>query len=256
MHVRWARLAGAAVLGVLASAGTVEVVAQRDQPIYPAYDGFIRNEDGSYTIAFGYFSHNAEVVEVPPGPDNSFAPAPGDRQQPLTFHPGHNRFQCVMVVPADFTGDLRWTVTYAGTTTGTSERMLQSNWNLVEGAAQLRQIESAKVPRGVCLNQAPEVRVLGLPARPSRDGALPRLQATMAEPLNLFGSVHDEGLPRTGVLTVGWKAVAGPGTVTFQNPSAARTRATFSLPGTYTLELTATDTEFTRSYQLDAVVAP
>ncbi len=255
MTHRWVRWPAAAALAILAVVGPVDLGAQRNQPIYPAYDGFIRNDDGSYTIAFGYFSHNAEIVEIAPGPGNSFAPAPADRQQPIRFHPGHHRFQCVMVVPPDFKGDLRWALTYAGTTTGTSERMLQSNWNLVEGAAQLRQIEFAKVPRGVCLNQPPEVRVLGLPARPGRDGALPRLEATMDEPLNLFGSVQDEGLPRTGVLTAGWKALSGPGTARFQNPSAARTRATFSAPGTYTLELTATDTELTRSYRLDVVVA-
>ena len=45
--------------------------------------------------------------------------------------------------------------------TGSSEHMLQSNWNLVEGAAELRQIDYAKVPKGVCLNRAPQVRVLG-----------------------------------------------------------------------------------------------
>ena len=67
-----------------------------------------------------------------------------------------------MVVGADFDGKLRWTLTYAGTTTGTSEHMLQSNWNLVEGAAELRQIDYAKAPKGVCLNRAPQVRVLGI----------------------------------------------------------------------------------------------
>jgi hypothetical protein len=109
--------------------------AQLNQPIYPAYDGFLQNPDGSYTIAFAYFSHNAETVTVAPGASNSFSPSPGDRQQPITFKPGHWRFQCVMVVGADFDGKLRWTVAYGGVTTGTSEHMLQSNWNLVEGAA-------------------------------------------------------------------------------------------------------------------------
>ncbi len=215
--------------------------AQRNQPIYPAYDGFVRNDDGSYTIAFAYFSHNAELVGVAPGPHNVFAPTPADRQQPTTFKPGHHRFQCVMVVGPEFDGKVRWTLTYGGATTSTSERMLQSNWNLVEGAAELKKIDYAKVPRGVCLNRAPTVRVLGL--RAGRGGAPPAMTAKLSEPLNLFGSVADEGLPRTSPLVAGWKQVSGPGTVTFAPPDI-RTRATFSARGTYVLELSATDSEF------------
>src|SRR5262245_16822165 len=93
--------------------------AQLNQPIYPAYDGFLANPDGSYTLAFAYFSHNAEPVTVPAGAQNTFSPSPLDRQQPITFKPGHWRFQCVMVVGPDFDGKLRWTLSYAGVTTGT-----------------------------------------------------------------------------------------------------------------------------------------
>ena len=250
-----ARVLGATVAAVIACSLTGPLVerldAQCNQPIYPAYDGFIKNPDGSYTLAFAYFSHNAEVVTIPPGPNNLFTPEPADRQQPTTFRPGHNRFQCVMVVGPDFDGKLRWTLTYAGTTTGTSERMLQSNWNLVEGAAELKQIEFAKVPRGVCLNRAPSVRILGH----ARGRSTPvTMSATVGEPLNLFGSVSDEGLPRGRELVAGWKQLSGPGTVTFSPPQAARTRATFSAPGLYELELTASDSEFERSIRVTVTV--
>jgi hypothetical protein len=224
------------------------VFAQKNRPIYPAYDGFVQNPDGSYTLAFAYFSHNAEPVTIEPGPDNSFSPNPGDRQQTTTFHPGHWRFQCVMVVGPEFDGKLRWTVNYAGTSTGTSQNMLQSNWNLVEGAAELKKIDYAKVPRGVCLNRAPSVRVLGLTARERT------LHATTTEPLSLFGSVADEGLPRNAKLAVSWKQVSGPAPVTFQNAAVARTRATFSAPGSYELELSATDSEFSDATRVTVVV--
>jgi hypothetical protein len=220
--------------------------AQRNQPVYPAYDGYVKNPDGSYTLAFGYFSHNAETVTVPAGPDNVFAPEPGDRQQPTVFKPGHWRFQCVMVVGPDFGGRLRWTLTYAGTTTGTSERMLQSNWNLVEGSADLGRIEFAAVPKGVCLNRAPNVRLLGTTPRKGEVS----IDATMSEELHLFGSVHDEGLPRGRELTIEWKVLKGPGRVRFSNHRAARTRATFSAPGTYELELSATDSELSSSLRV------
>src|SRR5688572_31978000 len=58
--------------------------AQQNQPIYPAYDGFLKNPDGSYTIAFAYFSHNASDVTIAPGANNSFAPTPGDRDRKST----------------------------------------------------------------------------------------------------------------------------------------------------------------------------
>lgn len=227
--------------------------AQQNQPIYPAYDGFLKNPDGSYTLSFAYFSHNADVVTIPPGPNNSFGPAPADRMQPTSFKPGHWRFQCVMVVGPEFDGKMKWTLGYAGTTTGTSERMLQSNWNLVEGAAALAKIDYAKGPRGVCLNRPPTVRVLGVTARPNNP---PVLTVAPNEELNLFGSAHDEGLPRGKGLVVEWKMLTGPGTVTFTIPGAARTKATFSAPGLYELELTATDSEFTERTRVNVRVGP
>ncbi|MGH9220660.1 MAG: hypothetical protein ACRD1W_15235 [Vicinamibacterales bacterium] len=228
--------------------------AQQNQPIYPAYDGFLKNPDGSYTIAFAYFSHNASDVSIAPGANNSFAPTPGDRMQPTTFKPGHWRFQCVMVVGPEFDGKMKWTLTHAGVTTGTSERMLQSNWNLVEGAPALSKIDYAKVPKGECLNRPPAVRVLGVTARPN--GPPPTLTTALNEELNLFGSAHDEGLPRGKGLQVKWKLLKGAGTVNFTIPGSARTKATFSAPGLYELELTASDSEFTERTRLNVMVKP
>ena len=228
-------------------------LAQQNQPIYPAYDGFLKNPDGSYTLSFAYFSHNGDTVTVAPGAANSFGPTPADRMQPTTFLPGHWRYQCVMVVPPDFDGKMKWTLTYGGVTTGTSERMLQSNWNLFEreGGAALAKIDYAKVPKGVCLNQAPTVRVLGVTARPNNPPTLP---AKVGEEFNLFGSAHDEGLPRGKGLVVEWKLLKGPGTVTFTIPGSARTKAIFSAPGLYELELSATDSEFTQRTRLNVKV--
>ena len=239
---------------VLSAPIAAGLAAQQNQPIYPAYDGFLKNPDGSYTIAFAYFSHNANEVTIAPGANNSFAPAPGDRMQPMTFKPGHWRFQCVMVVGPEFDGKMKWTLTYGGVTTGTSERMLQSNWNLVEGAPALSKLDYAKVPKGVCLNRPPAVRVLGVTAR--QNAPPPTLTASLSEELNLFGSAHDEGLPRGKGLQVAWKMLKGPGTVTFTIPGSARTKATFSAPGLYELELSASDSEFTETTRVNVTVKP
>ena len=75
------------------------------------------------------------------------------------------------------------------------------------------------------------------------------------EPALLNGQVADDGLPiPPGQLVIGWSKLDGPGTVTFTNPNAPRTRASFSLPGTYTLRLSATDGEFTVSDDLNVNV--
>jgi hypothetical protein len=247
------RIAGAALLGaMIVGVLTLGLAAQTSQPIYPVYDGFLKNPDGSYTLAFAYFSHNADAVTIAPGTENSFAPTPGDRMQPTTFKPGHWRFQCVMVVGPEFDGKMKWTLTYGGKTTGTSEHMLQSNWNLVEGAPALAKIDYAKVPKGVCLNRPPAVRVLGVTARPN--GPPPVISAALGEEVNLFGSAHDEGLPRGKGLVVEWKLLKGPGTVNFTIPGSARTKAAFSAPGVYELELSATDSEFIERARLNVAI--
>lgn len=66
--------------------------------------------------------------------------------------------------------------------------------------------------------------------------------------VRLTGIVEDDALPERK-LTAGWKAVDGPedGTVILEDPAAPTTVARFTAPGTYTLELTATDGASTSS---------
>jgi hypothetical protein len=58
----------------------------------------------------------------------------------------------------------------------------------------------------------------------------------------LAGSMSDDGLPAPpAACTLTWSKLSGPGTVTFANPNAGSTAATFSTAGTYILRLTASD---------------
>jgi RHS repeat-associated protein len=62
---------------------------------------------------------------------------------------------------------------------------------------------------------------------------------TLPNALTLTGTVTDS----TGLTpTLGWSQVSGPGTVTFTTPQQAVTTATFSVAGSYVLELSASDT--------------
>lgn len=64
----------------------------------------------------------------------------------------------------------------------------------------------------------------------------------------LSGVVSDDGLPNPpAAITIIWSKAKGPGSVTFANPAAPITSATFSRPGTYLLRLRATDGALTAS---------
>jgi hypothetical protein len=93
-------------------------------------------------------------------------------------------------------------------------------------------------------NQAPVVS-----AGPNLSIALP---ATAA----LNGSATDDGLPLPPALTVEWTKSSGPGTVTFADPLAAVTTASFSAPGVYVLRLTASDGALSSFAETQVTVAP
>ena len=96
------------------------------------------------------------------------------------------------------------------------------------------------VPR----NQAPEVN-----AGPDQTIELPSTAT-------LNGTVTDDALPRGSTVTKTWSVASGPGTVTFADAHDLATVVTFGAPGTYTLRLTADDTEFTVSDDVVVTVYP
>jgi hypothetical protein len=73
----------------------------------------------------------------------------------------------------------------------------------------------------------------------------PDLLIPFGSQASLNGTASDDGLPVGSSLTTSWSKVSGPGLVTFGNPSAAVTTASFSLPGIYLLRLTASDSQLT-----------
>ena len=88
------------------------------QNVSPAFEGWEANEDGSFSLIFGYINRNwLEELDVPVGPDNSLSPGPEDQGQPTRFLPRRNRYVFKVRVPADF-GDqeMDWTLTTQGRT--------------------------------------------------------------------------------------------------------------------------------------------
>jgi hypothetical protein len=82
---------------------------------------------------------------------------------------------------------------------------------------------------GPATNQAPVVN------------AGPDQVITLPNDALLDGTVTDDGPPQPPSLVTAWSKVGGPGTVTFADAAAVDTRASFSVSGTYLLELLADD---------------
>jgi len=80
---------------------------------------------------------------------------------------------------------------------------------------------------------------------------------TLPATASLSGTATDDGLPNPpSALTTTWSVVSGTGTVTFANPAALATTATFSAAGTYTLRLTASDSALSSSDDIVITVNP
>ncbi|HEX6921622.1 MAG TPA: hypothetical protein VF314_15500, partial [Actinomycetes bacterium] len=79
---------------------------------------------------------------------------------------------------------------------------------------------------------------------------------TLPAGATLSGAASDDGLPTGSTLTTTWSTVSGPGTVTFANPAAASTTATFSTSGSYVLRLTASDGTLSSSDDVTVTVNP
>ena len=86
------------------------------------------------------------------------------------------------------------------------------------------------------------------PGAPSANAGADQAGVSVGVPFTLQGVVSYSNTPPV----VQWKLYSGPGTVTFGNATLTNTTATFSAPGTYTLELSASDGVHAVAY--DAVV--
>ena len=62
-------------------------------------------------------------------------------------------------------------------------------------------------------------------------------------PLDIMATIDDDGLPSGGSLSANWTLLDGPGTVEFTDANAIATLATFSVPGTYMVQIVASDGE-------------
>jgi len=163
---------------------------QRGQNVAPAFEGWERNEDGSFSFLFGYMNRNwLEEVDVPVGEHNAFSPGPADRGQPTHFLPRRNRFVFKVRVPADW-GDkeLVWTLTSNGVTERAYATLrpdyVVDNVVIMSETGALGAGSSNAQMRA---NEPPAITVEGPDAR----------QATVGVPVEITVLVEDDGLLRS-----------------------------------------------------------
>ena len=297
---RAVRFGFAAAAAAAAALLPVDGLAQRSfaagQTVAPAYEGWERNDDGSFNLVFGYMNRNwEEVLDVPVGPGNRIEPGGPDRGQPTRFHPRRNRFVFRIRVPADF-GDqeLVWSLTTHGRTErayGTLKRdyfiddlVIQANYGAGGAAATTPEL---------AVNVPPTVAVEGPAERAARVG----------EPITLAAVSTDDGRPRArsmppsdprdpGRITTdtatghrfSWFVYRGAGEVVFEPPQTKvwedtrdtggspwspgwqtpdapadgrwAAEATFSEPGVYVLRGLAHDGGLAASADVTVVVTP
>lgn len=184
------RLGGVALITGLAVEGAhAQLSYQRGQNVSPAFEGWEVNEDGSFSLIFGYMNRNwEEVLEVPVGAGNRFSPGPTDQGQPTHFLPRRNRFVFKVRVPADF-GDeeVVWTLTTKGRTES-AYGSLQADYRLdnIVIASETGALGIGRSDAETRANTPPVLTLVGEAVRRVRVG----------EPVTLVAVMADDGLER------------------------------------------------------------
>src|SRR5438128_1243382 len=94
----------------------LEPLKDSGQGVTPAYEGWFKNADGSFTLLLGYYNRNLkQTLDIPVGPDNRIEPGGPDQGQPTHFLPRRQWGVFTVRVPADF-GEkkLTWTIVANG----------------------------------------------------------------------------------------------------------------------------------------------
>ena len=215
------------------------------QTATPAFEGWYKNADGTFSLSFGYFNRNVtEVLSVPAGPDNFITPGDANQGQPTFFYPRRHWGVFAVKVPADF-GDKKivWTLKVRGKTFAIPGS-LREEWQIdaLEGEAG-----SNNTPPVLTFDEG------GAEAR-GPGGITVERTATVGKPIVISVVAKDDGasLARNGYpVTLAWFTHQGPAQVTFGTPNAkltpkggtSSTTATFSKAGDYIVRVRATDSE-------------
>ena len=209
------QLVFSALMVVLAAhtASTQSLTYNSGQNASPAFEGWEKNDDGSFNMMFGYMNRNwEEELNVPIGPDNCISPGPCDQGQPTRFLPRRNRFVFKVRVPKDWGNkELVWTLTTKGKTERAYATLREDS--LVDNIVQAS--EQGALGAGI---SSPQIRANVAPELTIDQG---ERRAQVGQPLTLIAIAKDDGVPRPRF---------GPDSREAERAAQARARATNSSP--------------------------
>jgi hypothetical protein len=285
---------------LVAIAVTVAAIAAQQQPlppvtvkrmtgqsIVPVFEGWERNDDGSFNMVFGYLNRNyGESIVVDVGASNKFEPGEADRGQPTFFYPRRQQFLFRVKVPADWgTKDLTWTLVVNGKTEK-AYASLKPVWELsravlVDNLHGNDNINLANQDKPPTLTLDHVATTVTAPATITLSGKVhdadsipPPPPPRRASGLAVGRSDSTEAPPFINVpaapvwrfpagLSAGWLLYRGPAEITLE-PSGYHavtngtfvTKATFTTPGTYVLRAVASDSMLETKQDVTITVAP
>jgi len=227
--------------------------------IYPAYEGWYKNDDGTFTLLVGYYNRNKkEVLDIPIGPDNKIEPGGPDQGQPTHFEVGRGWGTIALKVPANF-GDkkLTWTLTANGKTVSVP-------FGIVKGYQIEPFLDAAMGNKPPVIRFTESSKALMGPPAPLSEAFV--INGAVGESVAIKYRITDDNNdepPTTGAAPPANAAQAaraqrprvstiltkyrGPGEIKFADNTPAiekemvNTTATFSLPGEYYIRIEGND---------------
>jgi len=89
----------------------LQPTAPGNRTLAPFMEGWYANEDGTFSISFGYLNLNEDTLYIPVGENNFLDQAQFDGMQPTVFFPGHHRGLFTAELPANMRDqDIWWTL--------------------------------------------------------------------------------------------------------------------------------------------------
>ena len=177
------------LLTVLCAHSVFAQTYSKGRHVEPAFEGWRPNDDGTFSMMFGYMNENwEETPNMPVGENNNFSPGDMDRGQPTHFLPRRNRFTFEVAVPSDWgERELVWTLTVNGVERKAYATLrpdyLVDNMIIASETGSLGAGTSSPESRA---NVAPVVTVQGASIR----------AAAVGEALDLRAQIADDGLPK------------------------------------------------------------
>jgi hypothetical protein len=225
------------------------------QSVTGAFEGWFQNQDGTFSLLFGYYNRNLkQELDIPVGANNRIDPGGPDQGQPTHFLLQRQWGVFTVTVPKDFgSNKITWTLTANGQTT-VVPGSLDALWEL----SPFRDANGNTPPFIGFSAAGPFVQ--------GPRGQSTSLTTTLPDPVTLALWVADDASvvlggtrPKTPAVALTWSKFRGPGSVIFASekpvvetadftapPSTtfqgkAATTATFSEPGEYVLRVVAND---------------